>query len=349
MTGAREINLSNNSEPVLSTGVIGSDYGQTVEAADVDLYRVVAPSNGTLAIDIDTPYDDVVDSYLRLFDRNGNEVLLANSDRPAANDNALASSEFISSNAANLVLEDPAEIELMGGTVGLGDDYLKGNYGHVTDSFLSTEVEAGEVYYIGVSDTSNRSYNPNSFGDRQENGGTGAYELTTTFVKNNTDNLVAQDNSEESVYHFVRNDLNSNFYTTSTAERDYIIDNLNRYSYQGEAFTSAPELDPLTGAKPIYRFFNSSTGGHLYTISENERDYIQNNLANYSSEGIAYYGYEAQEAGTIPLYRLYHSDNDIHLYTTSMEEMNEALASSDSYRLEADNGVAFFVEARPDL
>ena len=354
LTGAREIGLSSDSESVLSTGIIGTDYGQTLEVADVDLYRVVAPSNGTLSIDIDTPYDDFVDSYLRLFDRNGNELLLPNSERPAVNDNSLASNtdrevEFVSNSSPNIVLEDPEQMELMGGTVGLEDNYIKGNYGHLTDSFLSAEVEAGEVYYIGVSDTSNRNYDPSNFDNRLSGAGTGAYELVTTFTENDLNDVTVQNNGGESVYHFVREDLGLNFYTTSTFEKEYIANNVERYIYQGEAFQSASADDLLTGAKPIYRFVNSSTSAHLYTMFEEERDYIENNLANYKSEGIAYYGYEEQKAGTIPLYRLYNTDTDLHFYTSSVDEKNEVLASSNNFRLEADNGIAFYVEALADI
>ena len=355
LTGARDINLG--SDRVISTGIIGSDRGQTLDIADVDLYRLVAPSNGTLSLDIDTPYNDFVDSYLRLFDRNGNELLLPNSDRPIANDNGLANNttqeeaESIANNP-DIVLEDSEQIELMGGTVGLGDNYLKGNYGHVTDSFLATEVEAGEVYYVGVSDTSNRNYNPNNFDNRAQNSETGAYELITTFTENRVNDITVQNDNERSVYHFIRNDLNDlnvNFYTASSAERDYILDNLNQYDFQGPAFESAPENDALTGSKPVYRFSNSSTGAHLYTMFEEERDYIDRNLANYSSDGIAYHGYEEQEAGTIPLYRLYNTNTDIHFYTSSAAQKDRVLASSDSFRLEADNGVAFYVEEIADI
>ncbi|MGL5796466.1 MAG: hypothetical protein ACRC06_19080, partial [Waterburya sp.] len=45
----------------------------------------------------------------------------------------------------------------------------------------------------------------------------------------------------------------------------------------------------VEGSIPIYRFYNSTTGSHFYTPSTVERDYVTNDLANFESEGIAYY------------------------------------------------------------
>ena len=48
-----------------------------------------------------------------------------------------------------------------------------------------------------------------------------------------------------------------------------------------------------TVVAPAYRFFNTHTGAHLYTISETERDYILNELPHYNYEGIKFYVYPA--------------------------------------------------------
>ncbi|MEL6495771.1 MAG: S8 family serine peptidase [Cyanobacteria bacterium J06623_7] len=149
------------------------------------------------------------------------------------------------------------------------------------------------------------------------------------------------------VYHFRHRSTGVNFYTASVVERDYIANNLDRYTLAGTSFESAE--DRLTGAKPVYRFFNQSTGGHLYTISQVEREYIEDNLSNYSAEGIAYYGYEQRQTGTIPMYRLYNVESDLHVLTSSAAEKDEILASDDDYRLEGNNGIAFYVESLSNL
>ncbi len=147
------------------------------------------------------------------------------------------------------------------------------------------------------------------------------------------------------VYRFFRPDIGVHFYTASEVERDSIIDNLPNYAYEGESYIAAASTaDPLTGARPVYRFFNTSTGAHLYTMSEVERDSISNNLANYNYEGIAYYGYERERPEAIPLYRFYNRVVDAHFYTPSAAEKDAVLANLPDYQLESNAGVAFYVE-----
>ncbi len=155
----------------------------------------------------------------------------------------------------------------------------------------------------------------------------------------------------ETVYKFFKTDAQTEFYTTDEAERDNIQANLPQYEYRGESFVGAPpESDAdITGIEPVYRFFNNNTGVHLYTSDVAERDYITNNLSNYTSEGVSYYGYETQEEGTVPLYRLYNPELDAHFYTPSAEEKDAFLATS-NYQLEGgDDGIAFYVQPADDI
>ena len=151
--------------------------------------------------------------------------------------------------------------------------------------------------------------------------------------------------SDTKVHRFFNPETGGHFYTASEVERDFAINNLDSYSYEGAFFASATETnDALKQTKPVYRFFNSNTGVHLYTISEAERDNINNNLANYNFEGIAYYGYESDLSGAIPLYRFYNPVTDIHFYTSSAVERDAVLASLPDYQLESNDGIAFYVE-----
>ena len=154
--------------------------------------------------------------------------------------------------------------------------------------------------------------------------------------------------SDTKVYRFFSAETGGHFYTASKAERDFAINNLDNYSYEGALFASATKTnDTLEPRKPVYRFFNSNTGVHLYTMSEAERDNISNNLANYNFEGIAYYGYESDRPKAIPLYRFYNPVTDIHFYTPSAVERDAVLASLPDYQLESNGGIAFYVEPLP--
>ena len=75
-------------------------------------------------------------------------------------------------------------------------------------------------------------------------------------------------------------------YTISEAERDYIIDNLPHYSFEGVKFYV--HATQATDTTPVYRFFNNVRGGHLYTISDAERDALLQ-LPQWDFEGVKFF------------------------------------------------------------
>ena len=162
--------------------------------------------------------------------------------------------------------------------------------------------------------------------------------------------LASQPNSnspetDTAIYRFFIPDKGAHFYTASPIERDYVSKNLPQYLYEGSSYIAASEAgDSLTGIKPVYRFFNSSTGIHLYTMSENEKEYIIDNLDNYNFENVAYYAYETPQENTVPLYRFYHTIADTHFFTPSLEERNHVKENLPWYQEEGDGGIAFYVE-----
>lgn len=148
------------------------------------------------------------------------------------------------------------------------------------------------------------------------------------------------------VYRFFIPEEGVHFYTPDEGERDTIIDTLPRYEFEGASYVGAPQNeDLLTGAKPIYRFFNNNTGVHLYTIAEAERDAVLE-LPNYTYEGITYYGYETQQEGTQPLYRFYNPVVDAHFYTPNAAERDNVLATLPDYTLEGvdETGTAYYIQ-----
>ncbi len=91
----------------------------------------------------------------------------------------------------------------------------------------------------------------------------------------------------------------------------------------------------------VYRFFNTARGGHLYTISEIERDYIMNNLPEWSYEGPKFRVYEENTAGSSPTYRFFNTRTGIHLYTISEAE-RDAVMQLPQWNYE---GIKFYVHA----
>ena len=197
ISGAVEVLLGNDLEPLLFPGIIGTDYGEPVGTSDVDLYRIVVPDDGTLFVDIDTPYtENYVDSFLRLFDEEGNELVFTDSGEPFESDDDLSFdakgeyTEFLVED--EIVLEDPEQTTLTDGVFDEDNNYTKGNYGHRTDSFLGVLVERGEVYYVGVSDFFNSDYDATNLDNRPEIGDGGDYELIATFANNDINGTITQ-------------------------------------------------------------------------------------------------------------------------------------------------------------
>lgn len=185
LSGAVPVNLGNDREPLTFDGLIGADYGKPVGVADVDLFEIVVPDNGTLFVDIDTPYNtgEYVDSFLRLFDAEGNELFFSDGS-PFENDDGLSFdgsgnfTEFTDSRWPNLVFKDPINRDVF--------------QGHTTDSFLAILVERGDRYYVGVSDFFNDSYDPTTLANRPALGEGGLYRLIATFINNDLNGSITQ-------------------------------------------------------------------------------------------------------------------------------------------------------------
>lgn len=104
-----------------------------------------------------------------------------------------------------------------------------------------------------------------------------------------------------SVYRFYNKNNGSHFFTISQTERDSIINTMsNTYTYEGaayNAYTSA--VGPtVSGATPLYRFYNNAQGTHFFTASSAERDNIINTMSGtYKYEGTAFYVLSSSGAG----------------------------------------------------
>ena len=159
------------------------------------------------------------------------------------------------------------------------------------------------------------------------------------------------------VHRFYQYQNGFHFYTASDRESNVIQEKSKskelKYNYEGESFAAlASNKDGLSGeviedAKEVYRFFNSDTGAHLFTMDVNEKDYIVANLDNYTLEGVTYYAFteEQEKIETIPVYRMYNGQTNTHLLTIDTNEVNYIQENLPHFKLEGDNGVAFHVLA----
>ena len=84
------------------------------------------------------------------------------------------------------------------------------------------------------------------------------------------------------VYRFYNTRDKAFFYTASATEADYVLTNSTKgyeddwpYVYQGSTF-EAPHSYPSSDALgPLFRFYNTETGHHFFTASEEEADMVK--------------------------------------------------------------------------
>ena len=111
-------------------------------------------------------------------------------------------------------------------------------------------------------------------------------------------------------------------------------------NYQGIIETSISELDvnnPLN--TPVYRFYNTQAGGHFFTTSEEERDFVTNNLPQYNFEGVGMNASNIPGDDLLEVHRFYNTQAGGHFFTTSTEERDFVIDNLLQYNYE---GVGFY-------
>ena len=96
----------------------------------------------------------------------------------------------------------------------------------------------------------------------------------------------------------------------------------------------------VSNPTPVYRFYKTD-GSHFFTNSESEKANVQRTASSsYRYEGVAFYSYPTQVAGTSPVYRFYNFRQGVHFYTINPNEHQTVLTTASlTYRYE---GVAYY-------
>lgn len=148
------------------------------------------------------------------------------------------------------------------------------------------------------------------------------------------------DSGETTVYRFYDGTAGAHFYTVDEVEKEYVEEELDNYSFEGESYST---VDPITGneMEQVYRFFNPTTGVHLYTTSEVERDSVRETLDNFTYEGVKFYAHESETEGSMPVYRFYEASLGVHFYTPNEAEKDSVMENLDNYTYE---GIAYYAD-----
>lgn len=94
----------------------------------------------------------------------------------------------------------------------------------------------------------------------------------------------------------------------------------------------------------VYRFYNSQTGAHFYTISAAERDYVIEQFPAFTYEGVRFEAYSEPSGSLSAVYRFYNTRTGAHFYTMSAEERDHVIATWPEFRFE---GVAWYAQTQP--
>lgn len=129
----------------------------------------------------------------------------------------------------------------------------------------------------------------------------------------------------DEVYRF-HNKINGDYlYTTSHTERDFIKNKLS-YWWDDDGVVFYAHKTQKGSSVPVYRFYNKVSDQHLFTTSDNEKNFITTELSFWwKYEGISFYTYKTEEDSTSPVHRFYSKTKDSYFFTIDAEEYNNLL------------------------
>lgn len=116
---------------------------------------------------------------------------------------------------------------------------------------------------------------------------------------------------------------------------------INLFDSNSSETTENPNPDN-DGERPVYRFFNTSTGVHFYTTNEIEKDALTEQ-DNFNFEGASYRATDPLTGDSTPVYRFLNEDTGTHLYTLEEAERN-SLEETDNFTFEGEAFSAYATE-----
>ena len=149
------------------------------------------------------------------------------------------------------------------------------------------------------------------------------------------------------VYRFFDNTNGTHFFTSSSSERDNIINNQSsRYTEETNGYGAVAAADP--NATAVYRFFDTVYGTHFFTASASERDTIEATRPDLTFEpNSTFYEHATQQSGDVAVYRFFDTQYGTHFYTGDASEYAGLTnPGSSTYRANLTNeGVGFYAPA----
>lgn len=140
------------------------------------------------------------------------------------------------------------------------------------------------------------------------------------------------------VSRFFDTSTGTQFLTASAAERDSVLATRPDLTYEGVGLGGiSPGADP--SAVPVYRFFETTSGTHFFTVNQSEESSLIMNRPDLVLEQTTFYEHASAQAGDVPVYRFFDKADGTHFYTASGNERATIAATRPDMAYE---GIAFY-------
>ncbi|MEO0687257.1 MAG: peptidylprolyl isomerase, partial [Cyanobacteria bacterium J06649_11] len=193
--------------------------------------------------------------------------------------------DFVGLESVSLVSEDELEFsivsnsneELLEASITDGElslDYADGEFGEATITLEATNLlgeSVEEAFTVTVEENFEPIVEETSAPDTVEEDFEPIVEETS-----------APDTFGSEIFRFLDPDTGIHFYVNSAAERDDLIVNEPDYIAEDLGYTTVESS--VSDAQSVFSFFNQDTGAYLYTVDQKEKEFIEDNLNNYSRE-----------------------------------------------------------------
>ncbi|MEM7225192.1 MAG: hypothetical protein AAF495_19595 [Pseudomonadota bacterium] len=141
------------------------------------------------------------------------------------------------------------------------------------------------------------------------------------------------------IFRFFNTGAGGHFFTADLGERDVVLAELPTFNFEGAGFFAFDAAATVAEADPVFRFFNTQAGGHFFTNSEAERDFVLDNLDNFIFEGTGFQAYDQQIGASKPVFRFFNNDAGGHFFTINEAERDFVIDNLPQFTFE---GIGFY-------
>ena len=138
-------------------------------------------------------------------------------------------------------------------------------------------------------------------------------------------------------------------YTRSVSDANYVLGKWPDFEFTDgiPAFCAYDSMQD--GLTAIYRLYNTTNGGYLYTRGETDRDYVLNKYHDFEfTDGTpSFYASLSPKTGLTPIYRLYNTKNGMQLYTRGEADRDYVMNKWKEFEF-TDGTPAFYADITND-